>query len=343
MRYLLALLFSLSVMSIAGCACSPRNTDCNPYVDEVARDEFFVDGARRELIRLITVYFTELKLNKCFNLEHAFVEKDPFGYKIWIDFTAQDILDIEGARRLFVGFVQNLLERLNGDPILAAQTEGHHFTIADLYISVEFESFFGKYVDVLYVARMQLECGVMTSYYAHDALNHDSVTYHKHYEPYETSLLIVQTEQELMVNSKQVEEETKRAERQRRADIRAKRIELELEAKERASKRHRKRAPGQPMQQTYVPRPQTVSVPVPVIPRQTNTVPVTTTLTPFPAPLPVVTTPVTPVTPIAPVTAVPTTPVTTTYYEKPAANTTPSGTVVYPQTQNQTLVPTTPY
>lgn len=121
-------------------------------------------------------------------------------FTVWLDFYTQKLLDLEGARRLMVEMSQGLLRHLNGyiynNP---SNAEKGGFTYNDLYISVEFESYFGKYVDPLYVGRMELKDGYFNAFYAHTALDPKSIVFHQHFEPYETSVHIIDVENEIAI------------------------------------------------------------------------------------------------------------------------------------------------
>lgn len=190
LNFLYSFLIILATVGLFSC----KATTCVPFVEKEDEEEFFFSDARREITRIITIYAIELKQMLCMTLENSYIMHDDFGFHIWVDWKSQDNLDIEETRRLFVSVVEGLLDRLNYDEELKSMTGNFVFSPDYLYLSIEFESFFGKYIDPLYVARIDLEEGIVSSYYAHDAFDVKTPVYHKHYEPYETSLLIVQTQ-----------------------------------------------------------------------------------------------------------------------------------------------------
>ena len=64
----------------------------------------------------------------------------------------------------------------------------------NLYLNVQFDSFFGRFVDPLYVGRMELINGYLTAYYAHTALDRDSIIFHQFFEPYVTSAMLTRVD-----------------------------------------------------------------------------------------------------------------------------------------------------
>lgn len=130
-------------------------------------------------------------------LHSAYANKSMGEFLIWADFKTQRILDLQGARRLSVDLVESILANLNENPSLNTT-----FSIENLYLSIEFESFFGAYVDPLYVGRVELKDNFLTCFYAHTALDPDSVVFHEHTEPYYTSKVIVTCEREEEKNYK---------------------------------------------------------------------------------------------------------------------------------------------
>lgn len=113
----------------------------------------------------------------------AYFDEDYFE-NIEMKFRSQRLLDLCEARDLIVDLVEGFLESVNGNPSLPLYVEDYPLSAANLTINIEFESFFGKYVDPLYMARLKLEDGIVY-YYANNAIDPDKVEWHQRVEPYE--------------------------------------------------------------------------------------------------------------------------------------------------------------
>jgi hypothetical protein len=110
-------------------------------------------------------------------------------YGFWADFYSQEILDVCAARHFIVDLIEGILGNINrySEYVRSGQVV---LEPSDIYVNVKFSSFYGVYVDPLYVGRTELKDGYITGYYAHTALNPDSIIFHIHFEPYVRSLLL---------------------------------------------------------------------------------------------------------------------------------------------------------
>jgi len=191
MRFILALLIALL---LTGCRWE-SDTLCDPSERILpVRPDDETMYYQKEFCRVINEYATELEWYYQIWLEHSYAKLDDDGsFVVWLDFASQAHEDIPGARRLSVRIIDGFLERLNKSPILRA-AQGRDFVPDDLYFSIEYTSFYGRYDDPLLVGRTELKYGYMNIFYAHDCFTVDPVVYHKHSEPYETSRCIVATQ-----------------------------------------------------------------------------------------------------------------------------------------------------
>lgn len=147
--------------------------------------------------RAINAYATEVYWYHQIMLENAYATKGLDGkWGIWIDFKSQALLDINGARRVSVRMIEDIIQVLNCYADLK-EAQGRAFKVEDLYFSIEYESFYGVYDDPLLVARTELAHGYMNVFYAHTAFQVEPVIWHKHSEPFETSQCIVYTQDEV--------------------------------------------------------------------------------------------------------------------------------------------------
>ena len=189
MRILLALLITIC---LTGCRWE-SDTVCDPSVRMLpVRPDDETMYFQKELCHVITAYATELEWYYQIWLEHSYAkwDEDEGNFIVWVDFTTQANEDLPGARRLSVRIIDGLLDRLNESEILTS-AQGRKFVFEDLYFSVEYTSFYGRYNDPLLVGRSELKHGYLNVFYAHDCFQVEPIIYHAHSEPYETSRCIV--------------------------------------------------------------------------------------------------------------------------------------------------------
>lgn len=114
--------------------------------------------------------------------------------QVWIDFHTYHVADIQDARKIFVHTIEKMLDRLDSAEKLGPYRWNDDYTVEDLYVSMEFKSFFGRYVDPKYVGRMELKKGELVQYYANTGFDDYNPCFHFHSEPYKTSVRIVKTQ-----------------------------------------------------------------------------------------------------------------------------------------------------
>lgn len=104
--------------------------------------------------------------------------------KLVMHFRTQRLVDLCEGRDLIVEFVEGFLRRINSDPTIVSYLNPFPLTADRLKINIEFESFFGRYIDPLYMGRIALEKGIVF-YYTHDSLDPDTTKWKQRVEPYE--------------------------------------------------------------------------------------------------------------------------------------------------------------
>lgn len=105
-------------------------------------------------------------------------------FHVCMRFRTQLLLCVLEARDLMVRVVEGFLSRVNNDPILPLYLKDCPMVADQLSVNIEFESFFGKYVDPTYMARTRLECGIVY-YYSFTATDPDQQIWLQRVEPYE--------------------------------------------------------------------------------------------------------------------------------------------------------------
>jgi hypothetical protein len=135
---------------------------------------------------VIIPYSVELRYEKRLHLQQSYVLYAGADPKIRLQFISQDILELCQARALLVDVVEGLIARLNlivaGSRIFPKQ-----ITAADLEIYIDFESFYCKYCDPMYIGWIALE-NSMAYYYAYNVKDYTHDYWQKRVEPYFKSL-----------------------------------------------------------------------------------------------------------------------------------------------------------
>jgi hypothetical protein len=204
------------VTTLSGCYC---------HLVETESSLVELREARIYMIDIINKYALELKTSRNLTLNNSYVYRDgEDGILVWLDFYTQDLADVPQARELMVDVVEGFLTRMNADAGLRDLFDGQEFDIEDLYINVEFTSFFGQFVDPLYVGRMELKDREFAAFYSHTALNkwlEQRNSFYMHSEPYEYSKKFVLVEIDARKNKlkEQVEQLKEEARRRRLTDL----------------------------------------------------------------------------------------------------------------------------
>lgn len=103
--------------------------------------------------------------------------------KIYLEYSSQNLLEMCEARLLMVEMVDEFLKRLNNHTVLGFELDHFPFTAEDLEVKINFESFFGVYVDPLYIGLAWLKKGCV-HYYAFDIKDYYADWSHQRFEPY---------------------------------------------------------------------------------------------------------------------------------------------------------------
>lgn len=162
-------------------------TACCPYCPPV--DGYIPGGPNiPELEYVVVTYGDELLREKRLYLRcaHAHYDTDSIE-KVEMYFRTQAIMDVDEGRDLMVYLVEGFLARVNEDESLNGDLSSYPFDPTNLKVEIEFESYYVKYIDEDYLARITMDKG-MVSYYSHTAINPDYANFRQRTEPYVKTL-----------------------------------------------------------------------------------------------------------------------------------------------------------
>lgn len=124
-----------------------------------------------ELSRLVINFALKMKVEKHLELEDSWSESHDSLDRMTLRFSSQRLLTVYDARLLLVEVVEEFLSRLNQNSILRHQLWKTPFEAGDLDVKINFESYYGRYIDEKYVGCVWLNQG-MVYFYAFDAKDH---------------------------------------------------------------------------------------------------------------------------------------------------------------------------
>jgi hypothetical protein len=185
MRYLIWML----VLSAIFTGCQSKIVPVGPMVKKIDSEE---------LSRLVLTFSNEWKSVHHLELEDSWAAYDNGIKKICLRYSSQRLLDLKEARLLMVELVEEFLKRINNHTILGFELDSYPFTAEQLDVRINFESYFGMYVDPLYIGLTWLQAGCV-HFYAFDRKDNDIDWDHHRFEPYSKSreLALIQKEIDL--------------------------------------------------------------------------------------------------------------------------------------------------
>lgn len=169
-------------MFLAAClnSCQPKVVPVGPWVQKIDSEE---------LSRIVINFAVKMKIDKHLELEDSWAAYDDYVTRMCLQFSSQRLLTVYDARLLMVELVEDLLYRLNNNTVVSFELSHYPFTANDLDIKINFESFYGRYIDELYVGLAWLQAGCV-HFYAFDrkdpSLNGIDWDHHR-FEPYAKS------------------------------------------------------------------------------------------------------------------------------------------------------------
>lgn len=161
------------------CSCQPKIVGEGPWIKKIDSDE---------LSSIIINFALKMKIDKHLELEDSWASYDDHVNRLCVQFTSQRTLTLYDARLLLVELVEDLLYRLNHNSLTSFEL-AQPFTAHNLDIKITFESYYGRYIDGLYIGLIWLQAGCV-HFYAFDrrdpSLNGIDWDHHR-FEPYTKS------------------------------------------------------------------------------------------------------------------------------------------------------------
>lgn len=213
MRRLFAFFILLPLLVFQGGCCyklAPGIGDCDPslHVPPDSFKDFLPHGPwdkkcagiveDEEITRIVLAYERDLKAKYKLKLyDSRIYYSDEVGvYKLRLDFTTMQIVELCEARFMLVDIVEGYLSRINNNILLRGDLSHRPFSPMNLEVHVTFESFYVIDVDPMYIGFIIMEEG--TSFFYNAELdNRISEYWHKRIEPYSKTLQIVNIERQL--------------------------------------------------------------------------------------------------------------------------------------------------
>lgn len=176
------LVILLILVSLAG--CGPKTPIRDDWMEWERSWSTWEGVDAPEISRLVAIFSAKMKHEERLDLENSFaIIEDGFIQKMYLEYSTQRLLTLSETRLLMVTIVDGFLDLLNRHTELSFQLSHFPFTSADLDVTLNFESYFGLYVDPLYMGRVYLRNGCVY-YYAFDIKNINADWWHQKTEPY---------------------------------------------------------------------------------------------------------------------------------------------------------------
>lgn len=138
--------------------CQTKTVPMGPWVKKIDSEE---------LSRLVINFSVKMKREKHLELEDSWASYEDYIKKLCLQYSSQRLLTVYDARQVMVELVEELLYRINNNTILSFEVEKFPFTADDLDVKINFESFYGRYIDEQYVGLAWLQGGCV-HFYAFD-------------------------------------------------------------------------------------------------------------------------------------------------------------------------------
>jgi hypothetical protein len=175
MRSLALTLMLFAAMIISG--CRPGVKHAGPWVKKIDSGE---------MSSIVINFSVKMKREKHLELEDSWIAYDDYIKKICLQYSSQRLLTVYDARLVMVELVEDFLYRLNNNEIVSFELDHFPFTANDLDVKINFESYYGRFIDELYVGLAWLKGGCV-HFYAFDRKDDGIDWSHDRFEPYTKS------------------------------------------------------------------------------------------------------------------------------------------------------------
>lgn len=172
--------FLLMFLAAILTSCQTRVVGKGPWVKKIDSEE---------MSKIVINFSTKMKIDKHLELEDSWTAYDDYITKICLQYSSQRVLTVYDARLLMVELVEEFLYRLNNNTVVSYELDHFPFTADDLDVKITFESFYGRFIDELYVGLAWLQAGCV-HFYAFDRKNYSLIGIdwnHDRFEPYTKS------------------------------------------------------------------------------------------------------------------------------------------------------------
>lgn len=139
-------------------SCQTKIVGEGPWVKKIDSDE---------LSSIIINFSVKMKIDKHLELEDSWATYEDYIMRVCLQYSSQRLLTVYDARLLMVEVVEELLYRLNNNTVISFELDHFPFTADDLDIKINFESYYGRYIDELYIGLAWLQAGCV-HFYAFD-------------------------------------------------------------------------------------------------------------------------------------------------------------------------------
>lgn len=139
-----------------------------------------------EVSRIVINFSTKMKVEKHLELEDSWTAYKNNIETIYLRYSSQRLLTVYDARLILVELVEEFLHRINSNSIVGFEVERPPLSANDLDVKIAFQSYYGRYIDELYVGCVWLQNG-MVYFYAFDRkdLSMNGIDWdHHRFEPY---------------------------------------------------------------------------------------------------------------------------------------------------------------
>jgi|GEM_PF-7005409 len=163
---------------------------------EVAHEGFWEKKIDvREISREVYALTTRLAYEKRLRFEDSTTYYGDHIESIRLVLSTQQLIDIPEARELVVDIMEELLQRLNSNPIIMSNTFDPPLKVEQIELLIGFESYGGLYIDPFYIGCVRV-VGGQVFFEDFEVRDLEKDWWHYRNEPYWMSLMFVQNAQE---------------------------------------------------------------------------------------------------------------------------------------------------